>query len=227
MQLANRIGNIEQSNEQVDFDQIERDIGQEIGEEAAVDVNPSPAQQAAQNKGIPNAPPPTIPHFLASLARGKVFSKFTAMQPPQAQARPVGLLGHLKAAMAAIAEPKRPPQAPLESKFDPRLNRQPANDAKKNPQVTPTPVDQDQPRASRSRFARTVDTLMSLGALPAQLLVEIGRFRHQKESRFGSAQRLEKGLAQGDDEALRIAQANPALVKKKDLQPPAPTGPAL
>jgi hypothetical protein len=216
MQLANRIGNIEQSNEQVDFDRIEREIGQEIGEENAVDVHPSPAQAAAQNKPAANAPQtaPVQTSFLANLVRGRGFSKFTPLEPP----KPTGLLGTLRAAMSAIVDPKRP-QGPLESRFDPRLNQKPANDAKKDSQKP------DAPNGPRSRLGRTIDTLMSLGALPMHLLVEIGRIRQAKDSRFGSVERLEKGLAQGNDEAIRVAHANPGLVKKKDLLPPAPTGP--
>ena len=232
MQL-NRIGNIEQESDLPDFDQIEREMESEL-EDDAVDVQPE--QQASPSSPAPK--PPTLQSpaqqnmFLIANGRGgKGPSKFM----PQVQVRSNFWPGQpFMMAKQDAPEQKRDlffnaakPVSLIDSKFDPRLRQKPANDSKQpKPEAEAGKTEPSTPKSTRSRFARaTVEALLSIGALPMAMLVEIGRFRAAKENRFFSIARLERALGQGNDDAERFAAANPNLVKKKDLSPPAPVGP--
>ena len=232
MQL-NRIGNIEQENTAIDLDQIEREMESQL-EDEAVDVQPELPPASNSAKPVTQAPPTVATNnaFVMTNTRGKGASKF--MPQAQMQVRSSFWPGQttLNTTRSEIAEQKRDlffapllvkPVTQLDSKFDPRLRQKPANDAKAKTDTTDTAKqDQNAPKSSRSRFARaTVEALLSIGALPMAMLVEIGRFRAAKENRLLS---LARQAQQGNEDAERSGASAPAL-KKKDFIPPAPTGP--
>jgi hypothetical protein len=245
MQL-NRIGNLEQESDLSDLDELERDLEMELEDEQP--EQPEPQQMAPQDPKAAKAPPPVMSAtpqqnngFVITTGRGRSLSKFTPQvttsvgffpdQPVHAGANKAEAQQDRKrdAFMAVLSL--------FDSKFAPRPRprQKPANDSKLKPTETvdiakPEP---QTPKSSRSRFARsTVEALLSVGALPLQLLIEIGRVRFAKERRFYSAQRLEKALAQGNEDAERFLSYYPgALKKKKEPEaaplPPAPTPPGI
>jgi hypothetical protein len=231
MQL-NRIGNIEQESDLPDLDQIEREMESEL-EDDAVDVQPEPSASpaTAATKPVAQSPAQQNMFMIANGRGGKGASKFM----PQVQVRSNFWPGQpFTMAKQDASEQKRDlffntvkPVSLLDSKFDPRLRQKPANDSKQpKADADAVRVEPSTSKSTRSRFARaTVEALLSIGALPMAMLVEIGRFRQAKENRFFSSARLERALGQGNDDAERFAAANPNMVKKKDLAPPAPTGP--
>ncbi|TAL29517.1 MAG: hypothetical protein EPN97_13230 [Alphaproteobacteria bacterium] len=236
MQL-NRIGNLEQESDLSDLDELERELEMELEDEQPEE----PQQMAAQDLKAAKAAPPVMSAtpqqnntFL--IANGKAKgSKFA----PQAKVSAFGFFPDQPAAgdsKATAQERKRDPfMTPIslfDSKFAPRPRQKPANDSKNKLTETvdvgrPEP---QTPKSSRSRFARsTVEALLSIGALPLQLLIEIGRFRFAKEHRFNSLQRLEKALGQGNEDAERFLRYHPGALRKKkepeQLAPPAPPAP--
>ena len=236
MQL-NRIGNLEQESDIIDLDQIERDMEAEL-EDDAVDVSPEQPLPPAANSAKPvTQAPPTVQQnafFIGQPRGGKGASKFMPQATVQVRSNFWPGQAFMNAKQEAISEQKRDmffqplvkPVSLLDSKFDPRLRQKPANDSKpKTDNAEPAKTEPNTPKSSRSRFARaTVEALLSIGALPMAMLVEIGRFRAAKENRFFSMARLERGLAQGNEDAERFLAANPGL-KKKDFTPPSPSGP--
>lgn len=68
--------------------------------------------------------------------------------------------------------------------------------------------------AQRSLGRQTLDALLSLGTLPAQLMKELGFLRYSKERQFNSLLRLERALGQGYEDAEQFLRANPKALKK-------------
>lgn len=235
MQL-NRIGNLEQESDLSDLEELERDMEMELEDE-----QPEEPQQAAQEQRVVttvlSAAPRQDNGFLITNGRGRGLSKFA----PQVKSseffpdQPAANAGENKAEAQQGRKRDRGTSSPLslvDSKFGKRPRQKPANDVQ--PKLTETvdvvmPAPQT-PKSSRSRFARaTVEALLSVGALPLQLLIEIGRFRFAKEHRFNSLQRLEKALGQGNEDAERFLRYHPGALRRKkeqELAPPAPTPPA-
>jgi hypothetical protein len=224
MQL-NRIGNLEQESDLIDLDELEREMESELEDDMP---DAAPAQDAAQPaapaaKAAPQAPTLQNTFIIANARGGKGNSKFM----PQVQLVRSNFWPGQPFIAAKMDERKsdifgNPVVNPIDSKFDKRLRQKPANDSKpKTDTVDVGPAEPSTPKSTRSRFARaTVEALLSIGALPMQMLIELGRFRKAKENRFFSAERLERGLGQGNEDAERFAAMYPNLAKKKEPAPP-------
>ncbi|MEZ0224978.1 MAG: hypothetical protein ACAH83_10520 [Alphaproteobacteria bacterium] len=237
MQL-NRLGNLEQESDLSDLDELERELEMELEDEQP--DQPEPQQTAPQDPKAVKAPPPVMSAtpqqnngFVITTGRGKSISKFASGksfgffpdQPADAGTNKAETQQDRK------RDPLLATVSLFDSKFVPRPRQKPANDSKPKLQATETvdvaKPEPQTPKSMRSRFARsTVEALLSVGALPLQLLIEIGRFRFAKEHRFNSLQRLERALAQGNEDAERFLSYHPGALKKKkepEAAPPPPT----
>jgi hypothetical protein len=232
MQL-NRIGNLEQESDLSDLDELERQLEMELEDEQPEE----PQQMAAPDPKAAKSAPLAISAqqnntFIISHGRGKIPSKFAP------QVKSFGFFpdqpantgnGKADAQLDRKRDPFMAAISLFDSKFTPRPRQKPANDSKiKLTETVDVGKPEPQtPKSTRSRFARsTVEALLSIGALPLQLLIEIGRFRFAKEHRFNSLQRLEKALGQGNEDAERFLAYYPGALKRKKQPEAAPPPPA-
>ncbi len=197
MQL-NRLGKIEEETTLSDLDQLEHDLEHDIED----DVNsaaPSPRVNAA-------TPAATVSSFMAPAGRNakskfagaRMASSFFPGQPTVSLGKQGGMAQSLM------------PQTYMDKR---RSMKVAANDA--------TPAAQSKFAAAPKQPATrtTVAALMSLGKIPLQLLMELGRFRYARERQFNSLLRLEKALGQGHEDGEQFLRMHPNALKKPSAAP--------
>ena len=197
MQL-NRLGKIEEETTLTDLDQLEHDLEHDIED----DVN-----SAAPSPRVNAAPPAaTASSFMAPAARN-TKSKFAGARVTSSffPGQPTATLGKQGMASQSLM-----PQSYMDKR---RSMKVAANDA--TPATQSKFANQPKPSAAKT----TVAALMSLGKIPLQLLMELGRFRYARERQFNSLLRLEKSLGQGHEDGEQFLRLHPNALKKTPSTP--------
>jgi len=204
-----QVGKLEEETNLQDLDQLERDL-----ENSAVDdlnvaqAAPAPAATTATPSASATFTQATrgrASRFMASVIRSTFFPGQTSQtaQPGKAPGMSHNIV---------------PP-----GYFDKRRAFKAAN--VNDPQAQPvTPGSKFMKAPQRSLGRQTLDALLSLGTLPAQLVKELGLLRYAKERQFNSLLRLERALGQGNEDAEQFLRANPKALKK---DAPKKDGPSL
>lgn len=227
---SGRIGKIEEETQPQDLDQLEREMAIEAEEETESDLGnifaesaalltfpaSSPrnvAQGAAQNQNQPHfwgrtaQSKFTLPGFQPALPTRLSLSRFA----PSLYEK---MLMQMGITLGPAREPK--PFGPFMPVDDKATKRKPANDTGLSRFMPPQKTGDEK---GKSRFFRlTMETLMQLGAMPGQLLAEVGRLKNARERRFESAVRLDRALGQGHEDAELFI--NRRVPKDKNQAPP-------
>jgi hypothetical protein len=226
---SGRIGKIEEETQPQDLDQLEREMAIEAEEENEISVadaftetaalltfpeaKPRPAQGPAQNQNLPHfwgRPAQskfTLPDFQPALPTKLSLSRFA----PSLYEKMLMQMG------ITISNPRDPkPFGPFLPVEDKAVKRKPANDTGVSRFL---PQQKTEGEKGKSRFIRlTMEALMQLGAMPGQLLAEVGRLKNARERRFESVVRLEKSMGQWHEDAeLYVSRRLP-----KDKNQPTP-----
>jgi hypothetical protein len=233
---SGRIGKIEEETQPQDLDQLEREMAIEAEEENEISVadaftetaalltfpeaKPRPAQGPAQNQNMPHfwgRPAQskfTLPDFQPALPTRLSLSRFA----PSLYEKMLMQMG------ITISNPRDPkPFGPFLPVDDKAARRKPANDTGISRFL---PAQKTETEKGKSRFIRlTMETLMQLGAMPGQLLAEVGRLKNARERRFESSVRLERSMGQGHEDAELYVNRRPlntGAERAKDKNQPAP-----
>ncbi len=191
MQL-NRLGKIEEETTLTDLDQLEHDLEHDI-EDDVNNAAPSPrVNTTAPAAAVSSFMTPATRNAKSKFAGARVSSFFPG-QPSISLGKQGGMAQSLM------------PQTYMDKR---RSMKVAANDA--------TPASQSKfAGAPKQTAARTtVAALMSLGKIPLQLLMELGRFRYARERQFNSLLRLEKSLGQGHEDGEQFLRMHPNALKK-------------
>lgn len=229
---SGRIGKIEEETQPQDFDQLEREMAIEAEAENEISVadiftetaalltfpeaKPRAPQGPAQNQNVPHfwgRPAQskfTLPDFQPALPTKLSLSRFA----PSLYEKMLMQMG------ITISNPRDPkPFGPFLPVDDKAVKRKPANDTGLSRFI---PAQNTGGEKGKSRFIRlTMETLMQLGAMPGQLLAEVGRLKNARERRFESAVRLEKAMGQGHEDAELYTNRRPPNAGKNQGAPKA------
>lgn len=197
--LLNRIGKIEEETQLTDLDKLEEEIEREI----VTQVNNDNVPAGLQGASLFFRQAPCRP-ACSSFTGGGTRSKFAQQPSSFFPGQPSETRGKASGA--------NQPLLPL-SYFQKRAQaKAPAND-----DARPFASRFYAPQAARRGLARmTVEALVSLGAVPLRMLIELGRFRYAKQRKFNSRLRLEKALAEGHEDGEQFLRFHPGALRKKE-----------